>query len=82
MKGDGIILLMMEFNDKCRCKPTIKPLMAGQTNKRSDIAHSSKSEIEKIHDDLLYFGNFDIPDSPIIYLDSTLNLLNIMVIYL
>lgn len=98
-KDDGIMLLLIEFNKKCRYQGPPKlgkgffgvyclniSLGIQQKNASSHKYDPSglssiEDEANFLRDDIKYFGSGSYVNSPIIYMESALNILNIMASY-
>ena len=84
-KDDGIMLLLIEFNKKCRYQGP--PKLGIQQKNASSHKHdpsglsSVEDEVNFLRDDIRYFGSGSYVNSPIIYMESALNILNIMASY-
>ena len=83
-KEDGIVLLLKEFNKQCRHIP--QKLGIINKNDPSEKYHGNGNydpvaTCKLLRENILLLGNSHHPTSTIIYIDSALNCLNLMVSY-
>lgn len=80
----GIMLLLIEFTKKCRyTTPELAAQLKSNQNQKwqADGLPNYESDILNIQENAIYFGNDNYPESPLIYIESALNILNIMASY-